>query len=343
MGGFKLPALFLHILSFALSCYKFPIKVDYFKNWNETMYQFITVLIILLLAQFGLAQNFIEDFRLGNDKTDNDPEQFNSPQAISISQNKIIYIVDTGNNRIQLYDLNGEFIKSIGGFGFTSDKFDRPMDIWVRSLINIYISDYNNHRIQRYDGNMNYLSSLISDDGLDPQFQFYEIISCVLNSQQDLFLLDCSDNKIIKYNRSGKPERTFGDYESGDGQLIQPVQMDIVAQKFIIVSDIDHKAIIVYDFFGNYLRKITSELWNSPSGLAVTDRDEILVADPIAKKIFLISTDFKSVKEIGIASQKPLQKPMDLAIYSQKNAIENVDKVYIIDNNNIIIGNLINP
>ena len=307
------------------------------------MYPFFKVLFTLLLIQFCFGQNFVEDQRFGSDEAGSEAGHFNTPQAMGISQNKIVYVVDTGNNRIQLFDLNGTFIKSIGGFGFTSDKYDRPIDIWVHSLINIYIADYNNRRIQRYDGNMNYLSTLTSNDGLEVQFQFYETLSCVVNSQQDLFVLDAGDNKIVKFNRNGQAERSFGDYESGDGQLVQPIQMDIVAQKYIIVSDIEHKAIMVYDFFGSYLKKIISEQWIAPSGLAVTDQGEILVADPVSKKIFIISTDFTIVKEIGTALQKPFQKPQDLTYFSQKTAGEKVKKVYVIDNNNIIIGNFINP
>ncbi len=302
------------------------------------MHLIFRIIFTLLIIQFCFGQNFVENQRFGSDEAG----QFNTPQAIAVSQNKIVYVVDTGNNRIQLFDLNGNFIKSIGGFGFTADKFDRPTDIWVQSLINIYVADYNNKRIQRYDGNMNYLSTLTSNDGLDAQFQFYEILSCVVNSQQDLFVLDTGDNKVIKFNRNGQAERSFGDYESGDGQLIQPIQMDIVSQKYLIVSDIDLKAIMVYDFFGNFLKKIISNQWITPSGLSVTDQDEILVADPLAKKIFIILSDFTEVKEIGTALQKPFQKPQDIAYFSQKVTGEKIKKMYIIDNNNIIIGNFIN-
>ena len=307
------------------------------------MHLYIKIFLILFWFNLSLAQNLIEDSRIGTPEAGGEAGQFRSPQAISISQNRIIYIVDTGNNRIQLLDLKGNFIKSIGGFGFTSDKFDRPNDIWVRSLINIYIADYNNHRIQRYDGSMNYLSSLTSNDALNVQFQFYEVISCVVNSQQDLFLLDGSDNKIIKFNRNGQPERSFGDYESGDGQLIQPVQMDIVQQKYLIVSDPDQQAILVFDFFGNYLKRIASEQMIAPSGLTVTDDGEVLVADPQSKKIFYITADFKTVREIGTALQEPLQKPQDLAIFSYSADGKKINKLYIIDNNNVIIGNFINP
>ena len=307
------------------------------------MHPIIKISFILLLIELSYAQNFIEDRRFGTPEAGSDAGQFRLPQAISISQNKIIYVVDTGNNRIQLFDLNGNFIKSIGGFGFTSDKFDRPTDIWVRSIINIYVSDYNNRRTQRYDRNMNYISTLTSNNAFDTQFQFYEVISCAINSQQDLFLLDCGENKIIKFNRNGQPERSFGDYESGDGQLIQPVQIDIIPEKYLIISDVDHKALMVYDFFGNYIRQIISDQWVAPSGLTITDRGEVLMADPQAKKIFFISADFTTVKEIGVAMQTPLHKPQDLALFSFKSDGEKISKLYIIDNNNIIIGNFINP
>ncbi|MEJ2543695.1 MAG: hypothetical protein P8Y99_06475 [Calditrichaceae bacterium] len=164
-----------------------------------------------------------------------------------------------------------------------------------------------------------------------------------MNSQQDLFVLDAGDNKVIKFNRNGQAERSFGDYDSGDGQLIQPIQMDIVSQKYLIVSDIDLKAIMVYDFFGNFLRKIVTDQWLAPSGLAVNDQGEILVADPLSEQIFIVSSDFSTVKKIETALFKPLQKPQDIACYSQKGAGEKSKKVYIIDKNNIIIGNFFNP
>jgi len=301
------------------------------------------ILIVIFLIGTGLTQNFVEDNRFGSLEAGSQQGEFNSPQAISISQKKIVYVVDTGNNRIQLFNMDGSFIKSIGGFGFTVDKFDRPIDIWVSSLINIYISDYNNHRIQRYDGNMNFLSSLTSNDAAEQQYQFEETGSCAVNSQKDLFLLDCGDYKIIKFNRNSQPERTFGDYESGEGQLIQGMQLNIVAQKYLIASDIGHRAIMVYDFFGNYITKITSDLWISPSGISVTHDNEILVADPIAKKIFYISPDFSEIKEIGVALQRPLKKPQDIAFYAYKKSGNEDKKLYIIDNNSIIIGTFIHP
>ena len=144
-----------------------------------------TKLFLLFFIPFLLsAQTFIEKGRFGGRGSENG--KFNNPQAIAISRENIVYVVDTGNHRIQLFDLSGEFIKSIGGFGFKDDQFDTPRDIWVNSIINIYVADYNNQRIQRYDRNMNFLNSFYSNEGEEIDFQFAEVPSCAVTSQNDL-------------------------------------------------------------------------------------------------------------------------------------------------------------
>jgi DNA-binding beta-propeller fold protein YncE len=252
-----------------------------------------------------------------------------------------VYVVDTGNHRIQLFDLKGNFIKSIGGFGFEVDQFDRPLDIWVRSLINIYVSDYNNQRLQRFDGNMNFLSSLLSNEGDAAEFQYYEIASCAVNSQKDLFLLDHGDNKIIKINRNGQSERSFGAYEAGEGELTQPVQLDIWKQKYLLVSDISQSCILLYDFFGNFIRTVSAEEFVSPTGIATTSKGEVFVADPSAKQIFWISAKLDSAKTVGMMLTKDLTKPQDVGIFENNVAGKTQTKLYIIDENEIIIGKLV--
>jgi len=297
-------------------------------------------IVLFIFYSLSFAQSFIEETRFGGEGRESG--KFNEPQAISISQNQIIYIVDTGNHRIQLFDLQGNFRKSIGGFGFEVDQFDRPVDIWVQSLINIYVSDYNNQRLQRYDGNMNFLSSLVSNEGDASEYQYYEIASCAINSQKDLFLLDHGDNKIIKINRNGQPERSFGAYESGEGELAQPVQLDIWKQQYLLVTDITRNQVLLYDFFGNFLGTVTAEEFESPTGIAASSSGEVFITDPVAKKVFWISAKLDSAKAIGMVLTSALKKPQDLAVYEYRIKGKTETRLYIVDENEIIIGKFVN-
>jgi len=289
-------------------------------------------LFVIFLFSYALqAQLFKEQGRITGDE-----KAFNQPQAVSVSVDGNIYVVDSGNNRIQLFDKRGQFLRTIGGFGFKDDQFDYPTDIWTRSLINIYVADYNNYRIQRYDRGFNFIFSLKSDEANEIEFQFEEIKSCALNSNNDLFILEHGENKIIKINRHGKTERSFGSYESGEGELREPQQLDILKNKFLLVSDAGQKAILVFDFFGNFIQRISHSDFKRPAGLCVLDDGSVILADEEAKQLFLISPNFSELKTIQLTTNKPVSRIMDVAAWrTDKQTL-----LYIIDGDEVIIGYL---
>lgn len=291
-------------------------------------------IIILLLPLFLSAQTFVEKGRFGG--TGNENGKLNNPHAIAISKEKIVYVVDTGNHRIQLFDLSGNFLKSVGGFGFKNDQFDSPRDIWVDSIIDIYISDYNNRRIQRYDRNMNFLNSLYSNEAEDVAFQFAEVASCAVTSQNDLFILDHDEYKIIKFKRDGTAERSFGRFESGENELDLPEQLELWGSDKLLVTDSGAKCVFIYDLFGSFINKIESELFVRPTGIEVGNKKNIYLADPQAKKLFFIDNKLEHISEIVFPQQ--FRTPMDLAIYSTMDETT----LYVIDGNEIVVGLLQN-
>lgn len=298
----------------------------------------LIIFLQFLLFSLLCGQNFEELARIGGEGRE--PGKFNKPLAVSVSKDGTVYVVDTGNNRIQLFDLKGELIKTVGGFGFQNDQFDTPMDIWTRSLINIYVADYNNQRLQRYDRNMNFISTFTNNRSYSNEFQFFEISSIAVSSQNDLLVLDRGDNKIIKFNRDSRPERSFGSYESGKGELRQPEQLDILPDNRLIVTDTGRRSIIQFDNFGNFLGEIKHKEFKIPRGLAVSDKGRIFLADPGAGKVFVISDDFKSITEIKNISGLPLKHPQDVAVWRGSGVDVKSQTLYIIDENELVIGTL---
>jgi len=292
--------------------------------------KFYFLLLILIFPLY--SQTLIEVGRFGGQGSGNG--LFNNPLAISISKENIVYVVDTGNNRIQLFDLHGKFLKSVGGFGFANDQFDAPYDIWTNSLINIYVSDYNNRRVQRYDRNMNFINSLTSNEGADSDFQFSEIASCAVNSQNDLFIVDHEEYKIIKFNRNGAAERVFGRLDTGQLELQFPEQIDLWGTDKLVVSDPAAKALYIFDFFGSLVFKITHDDFKQPRGIDADFAKNIYVADPESKSLFFISADLKNISKINFISK--LSAPRDVAVVTN----EKEKFLYVIDGNEVIIGTL---
>ncbi len=293
--------------------------------------------ILLFFCELLFSQTFREVKRFGG--LGSGPAQFNRPAAISAGADAMLYIVDSDNNRIQIFDFSGRFIKSVGGFGFGDDQLNLPKDIWTRTIIHIYVADFNNRRLVRFDRYMNYINDFVSHDNWDITYQFQEVLSCAFNSQNDFFILDRGENKIVKFNRRGEPERTFGFYDAVD-MLQDPVQIDIFQNNKIAVTDVSRKSVMLYDFFGSFITEIRNDEFNLPSGLSPFKEDELLVADPGAKKIFLISKNLKSIKPLKMELSVGLQYPRDISVYTE---IKNNKKQYyafVIDNNDVIIGRI---
>ncbi len=295
------------------------------------------ILFLILIQQALSAQVFIEERRIGGE---GDSLKFSQPAAIDAAPDGSFYLVDSGTNDIYVFNNSGFLQKSVGGFGFKNDQFDRPVDIWTRDLLNIFIADYNNQRVLRYNRTMHYVSSLVSEESHAPEFQFTEAASCAVNSQNDLFILDSGENKIIKFNRFSEPERSFGGYESGNARLEEPVQLDLADDKFLLVSDRSSKAVFIFDFFGNYVRSISLPDFKSPSGLAVDRGNRIFIADPAAKKIFVTTSDFSNISTLKLNLTQPLKQPLDLAVRQLPGKKKKMYRMFLIDANQLIIGRL---
>ena len=110
----------------------FPFIVYYFLKLflvksNTAEYQFLT--------KFG-------------GKESNDGE-LGTPHSIDIDKEGNVYVTDTGNDRIQKYDLDGKFILQWGEEGFEDGQFDKLHDVYVDpSGEFIYTLELANHSIQ---------------------------------------------------------------------------------------------------------------------------------------------------------------------------------------------------
>jgi len=80
--------------------------------------------------------------------------QFNFPSHIALDNNGNLYVVDTMNARVQIFDSEGNFLRAFGQFGDVIGMFARPKGIAVDSEGHIYVVDaaFNNVQIFNQDG-----------------------------------------------------------------------------------------------------------------------------------------------------------------------------------------------
>jgi len=64
-----------------------------------------------------------------------------------------IFVADSGNNRIQVFDTNGNYLSQFGGSGTGNGTFNSPFGVYADSLGNIYVADEGNELVQKFTYN----------------------------------------------------------------------------------------------------------------------------------------------------------------------------------------------
>lgn len=232
-----------------------------------------TLLLVMFAQPFQRDERQIDTaflFKFGN---------LNLPRGISIGPTGDIYIADTGNNSIKKFTRDGKLIRDVTGYGWGELEFDSPYDVDAGSGVAVYVADYNNHRIQRFDKNLNFIASFQGESGGERTFGFP--ISVTVSKFGELFIIDGENLRCVKINKFNQVEKTFGGIEAGAGRLINPVQITLTFQNLIAILDGNY--ILIYDYYGNFLRKFGQQYLKSPTGLFadsllyVADGSEIFV------------------------------------------------------------------
>jgi DNA-binding beta-propeller fold protein YncE len=103
----------------------------------------------LLLTHADACGIYLGGESLGSYGTKNG--QFSEPQGIATDSKGNVYVADTLNHRVQVFDSNGKYKSSFGKFGEKSGEFRFPHDIVVDSKGNIYVADSQNGRVQKFN------------------------------------------------------------------------------------------------------------------------------------------------------------------------------------------------
>ena len=73
---------------------------------------------------------------------------FYGPRGLAVGPEGNVYVVDTGNKRVQVFDPNGSFLREFGGAGTEAGQMDEPVGIAVSATGQVFVADTWNRRVQ---------------------------------------------------------------------------------------------------------------------------------------------------------------------------------------------------
>ncbi len=81
------------------------------------------------------------------------PGQIETPLGVASDGHGNVYVVDSGNDRVQRYTADGRFVRQWGQRGSRNGQFNSPAGIAVDRSGDVFVADSDNDRVQRFRAN----------------------------------------------------------------------------------------------------------------------------------------------------------------------------------------------
>ncbi|QLH11829.1 hypothetical protein DSQ20_03720 [Nitrosarchaeum sp. AC2] len=256
-------------------------------------------------------------FKFGTFGTANN--QLKNPHDVDVSSDgKSIYVTDTDNHRIIVFDDDGDYDYKFGTFcnmtsiqncnddadGADSDgdgQFNNPFSGVLDGIGNFFVIDSDNERVQRFDdGDGQFESKFGSSDNTKPEYLGSAQGIAIQKSTKKIFASSVETDSISVFDSTGTFIINFKTF-NGTETLTNPSHMIIDdSEETLYVSDTGNDRIIAFKLVTGttcpagttkavdgicYIKKFGSAgtadgKFDSPSGLAVDSTNDLLyVAD----------------------------------------------------------------
>ena len=199
--------------------------------------------------------------------------KMNWPLGICITHNRVL-VTQFGGHCINMYELEGKLIKSVGSKGRGEAQFNNPFGLSVSDITNnIYVCDCNNNRVQIFTEDLKFHSMLGIGAFNNPRD--------IKVTRDRVLVLDGSDTCMFVFDSNHILTNRLITRGTGK-QTKNPICFDIDREYNIIMSDLWNHCVYVFNQGGEEIHRIGKEgqgigEFLKPWGIALDNTGRIVV------------------------------------------------------------------
>jgi len=125
------------------------------------------------------------------------PGDFAKPSGLAVDAEANLYVCDTLNNRIEVFDADGKFIRAFGKAGDGPGYFSRPKGIAIDGDGHIWVADGMQDRVQVFNSEWQLLISF-GGHGLLPG-QFQGLVSIAIDKNNRVFTSEIYPGRVQQF------------------------------------------------------------------------------------------------------------------------------------------------
>ncbi|MGQ9586272.1 MAG: flippase activity-associated protein Agl23 [Anaerolineae bacterium] len=253
----------------------------------------------------------------------NGPGQFRDPRNLALDTKGNIYVLDTGNHRVQVFGPNGNFLHTWGGEGAAPGQFKEPWGIAVAADGTLFVADTWNHRIQKFNAQGEFLQQWGQFGSTNGQLGdtniFWGPRAIAFDAEGNLLVTDTGNKRVMKFTPEGEFLGQWGGYGVEPGQYDEPVGLAMDAEGNVYVADTWNRRIQKLSARFAPIAEWPILGWESQAVMnkpyLAIHGDRLYASDPEAYRILAFDLKGNVVATFGVfgADARSFNLPMGLA------------------------------
>jgi len=222
------------------------------------------------------------------------------PTDVAIDSNGDLYVVDSGNHRVIVFDAAGRRTRQFGEEGSGDGQLQDPVGIGIAPDNSIYIADRGNNRLTRFSANGSFLSSIPLQEGKQ---EVVPVDVAVSGDGTELFVTANNSHRILVFSNDGAQIRGWGEEGSEPGQFRYPATLAL-ADGILYVVDVLNARIQTFDTNGDNVKSFGKlgagpGTFFRPKGVAIDAAGRVYVSDSYLGVVQVFSSDGEFLHAIG--------------------------------------------
>lgn len=213
-----------------------------------------------------------------------DNEHFHYPRDVALDDRGYVYVADSLNHRIQVYDASGTYSDTLGSWGSDDYQFNTPNGIAVSPDGFIYVADTGNHRVQIYDKSLTYVNTVRDLNGNPCYFEWPEDVA--VDTRGYIYVADTGRNYVMVLDAAFDHLYNLGPDFYSYGSFSYPARLATDKGDNLYVADMEQGKIYRFhtprtvpeEVIGAGVGNAAGQLDN-PYGLAIGSQGELYVGD----------------------------------------------------------------
>lgn len=191
-------------------------------------------------AMTDLSGNFLGQFgRAG--KAEGELDQ---PADLALDREGNLYIVDSGNDRVQKVTQEGKVLISWGSSGSGPGQFDHPLGIALGPDGSVYVTDARNDRVQKFDAAGRFLVEWGRNGS--GRGEFLGPAGVAVDGAGLVYIADRGNHRVQVFDAQGRWIGNVGEEGTGKGQLVRPWGVAVDDEGKIFITDTGNQRVQVF-------------------------------------------------------------------------------------------------